>query len=294
LSDKGLLKTYESLESLYRSVTDRFQTVREKQRILELLCDNFNAMTPSEPAAEKMLGFGKVLADLIQSPRTPDSLRRAAEGHLHFFSVACGQKLAASLKFHKHMLSMDDAILFCIKNNIPAADIMPSIDTLAEELGSDNINVQMKAAEFLDAFGGKAAPAQGKVLKTLRRAERNTQSGSTNLRWSLIAVLGNIKTKTPEALDLLIEALSDNDYKIPDYAMQSLAKIGKPAIIPLRAAFDSSEDFIKIRIVKTFALMGKEASAEIAFMKTRLGAAKNPAVRDEIEDALEKIEKTSK
>jgi hypothetical protein len=291
LSDKGRLKTYEKLESLYRSVTDRFQTIREKRQVIELICNNFNAMAPSESVVEKMLGMGKVLDDLIESSRAPDSIRNAAADHLKYFSATCGKQLAASLQVNKTITITDEDILFCIANDIPAADIVPSIDTLVQRLGSDEIRVQMAAAKYLDAMGSNAARAENKVLKTLRRAEHSSQSGSTNLRWSLINILGNIKTKSPEALDVLIKALADNDYEIPDHAMKALAKIGRLAMGPLKDSYGSAEDFVKIRIVKTLAIMGKEAASEVPFLRTQLRTAQNHAVHDEIEDAIEKLER---
>jgi hypothetical protein len=294
LSDKGRLKTYEKLESLYRSVTDRFQTMREKRQVLELVCDNFNAMRPSEGVAEKMLGMGKVLDDLIESSRAPDSIRNAAADHLKYFSATCGKQLAASLQVNKTLTITNDDILFCIANDIPALDIVPSIDTLMQRLGSEDIRVQMAAANYLDAMGSKAARAEGKVSKTLRRAERSTQSGSTNLRWSLINILGNIKTKDPEALDALIKALADNDYEVPDHAMKALAKIGKQAMGPLKGSYGPAEDFVKIRIVKTLAIMGMEAASAVPFLQIQLRTAENHAVHDEIEDTIEKLERASR
>lgn len=294
LSDKGRLSTYERLESLYRSVTDRFQTVREKRQVLELICVNFNAMAPSGDVAKKMLGMGKVLADLIESSRTPDSIRIAAADHLKYYSAACGKQLAASLRANKRLAITDEEVLYCIANNIPAWDIIPSVDTLMQRLGSENITTQMEAAKYLDAMGSRASSAENKVLKTLRRAERNSQSGSTNLKWSLITVLGNIKTKNPEALDMLIKALADNDYEVPDHAMAALAKIGRPALGPLENSFGPAEDFVKIRIVKTLAKMGKDAASEVPFLKSRLQIIENSAVRDEIEDAIEKLESASR
>jgi TolB-like protein len=294
LSDKGRLKTYEKLESLYRSVTDRFQTMREKRQVLELVCDNFNAMTPSEGVAEKMLGMGKVLVDLIESSRAPDSIRNAAADHLKYFSATCGKQLAASLHVNKTITITDEDILFCIANDIPAWDIVPSIDTLMLRLGSEDIRVQMAAAKYLDAMGSKAVRAEGKVLKTLLRAERSSKSGSTNLRWSLINILGNIKTKDPEALDALIKALADIDYEVPDHAMKALAKIGRPAIGPIKDSYEPAEDFVKIRIVKTLAIMGKEAASEVPFLRSHLRTAQNHAVHDEIEDTIEKLEGASR
>jgi TolB-like protein len=294
LSDKGRLRTYEKVEALYRSVTDRFQTIREKRQVIELICNNFNAMAPSEGVAEKMLGMGKVLVDLIQSSGAPDSIRNAAADHMKYYAATCGKQLAASLHVNKSLIITDDDILFCIANDIPAGDIVPSIDTLMQRLGSEDIRVQMAAAKYLDAMGSKAARAEGKVLKTLRRAERSPQSGSTNLRWSLINVLGNIKTKNPEALDVLIKALADNDYEVPDHAMKALAKIGRPAIGPLKDSYGPAEDFVKIRIVKTLAIMGKEAASEIPFLRTQLRRAENHDVHDEIEDAVEKLEQASR
>ncbi len=294
LSDMGRLKTYEKLESLYRSVTDRFQTIREKRQVLELICKNFNAMAPSGELAGKMLGMGKVFIDLIESSRTPDSIRSAAADHLKYYSSTCGKQLAASLQVNKRLTITDDNILFCIANDIPAWDIIPSVDTLVQRLGSEAIRIQMTAANYLDAMGSKAAIAENKVLKTLRRAEHNSQSGSTNLRWSLINILGNIKTKNPEALDLLIKALADNDYEVPDHAMKALAKIGRPVLGPLMNSFGPAEDFVKIRIVKTLAIMGKEAASEIPFLQTQLRTAQNPALHDEIEDTIEKLGRSSR
>jgi TolB-like protein len=157
LSDKGRLRTYEKLESLYRGAYDPFQTIHEKRQVLQLICNNFNAMTPSEDVAEKMLGMGKVLDDLIKYPHTPDTIRKAAADHLNYYSTTCGKKLAASLKMKKTIAVSEDDILFCIANDIPAPDIIPSIDTLAERLGSESINTQMAAANYLDAMGVKAA-----------------------------------------------------------------------------------------------------------------------------------------
>jgi TolB-like protein len=292
LSDKNRDKVRGILEELYKDVRSKKADWQKRRALLDQICRNFNGMTPGERVGEEMLFFGRFINDKSRDKNIPVDERKSWAEHLHVFASGCSTAMAASLPLVPKGSMQKDAILFCLEHGIPARDLVPSLDDLQAQLFDESIYRQMDAGEYLRAMGASAAPAEAKVLKMLRRTDHMNASGTTNLQWSLIDILGNIKTTSPEALTLLLTYLKSSEYEVPDHAMASFVNIGKPGLAVLRAAYPASEDYVKIRIIKTFGMMGKAAATEQPFLQSQLSSAgSNYDLRDALEDALEAIKK---
>lgn len=275
LSPEAVRKQGEYLESMYFREKD----LKARQALLNHVAWNFNAAGPDKALAQDLLDFLRKLDKADPSP--------AAD--LSRFAKECAPAVSRSFTLIPFASQRDDAIELCIRFGLSAPGLIPTVEELGTLLFSDTPAVQMNAAKHLGLYGVKAAPIGKKVLKLLRRSERLNYSGTTNLRWSLISVLGNIRTQDPEALDMLTELLSSTDYCVPDSAVAALVKIGEPAVPVLKKAYDSAETSVQIRIVRVFEKRGPSAAPHTAFLKGLLATAQNGHLRDALEDAVEKL-----
>jgi hypothetical protein len=291
VSDKSIERINDALEDLYKGVYNKKENWQEKKRLLDEICDNFNRLSPCEKLAEEMMGFGKSLKEQTGKKGMPGEKKQATADHLKYFATACGKKLSSAVSLLPQGRMSKEAVLFCLTNGLPTPAQTPTTDELEKSLFADNINEKMDAAEYLAAMGAGAAGSEEKVVKCLRRAEHMNVSGTTNLQWTLVSVLGNIRARSPEALEMLMSMLEKGDYVVPDSAMAALGRIGRPALPLLHSAYDSKEDFVKIRIVKTIVLMGKDARSETAFLKSQAAKAQNADLKDVLNDALEDIQR---
>ncbi|MBL8029534.1 MAG: hypothetical protein JNL74_24175 [Fibrobacteres bacterium] len=252
---------------------------KERVKILEWINESYLSTEPSENSAADMLYFLRMLNEM------KGDTGRTVKLFTEKYSPAI-KKILPAIKVRSQRI---DAINMCISLKLDVPGLVPTVEELATQMFSDTSSVQMDAADQLNRYGAKAAPVEKKVLKLLRRSERFNYSGSTNLRWSLIGILGNIKSGDKETIDELIKYLSSTDYAVPDSAMQALAKTGKKAIPALQAIFNSSETSQKIRIIKIFSLMSLEAVSVRQFIEQLAKTSDNAYLRDEAEDALERI-----
>ncbi len=182
-----------------------------------------------------------------------------------------------------------DGIELCLKLGIEVSGFVPSVDSLIGNLSSENSYEKMSAAERLVLYGQRAAPAEAKVLRALRRSASQSWSGTTNFQWSLIRILGNIRTNRGEAIKQLIELLDSRRHKVPDEAVDALAKIGSPVFPYLEKVFPESETGVQIKIVRVFekSVDGREHAN--AFLKKVYTTSENVYLRDAAEIALERL-----
>jgi hypothetical protein len=274
---------------IFRSMYGRETDPSVAGRVLKLLCENFNRDQPDERLAASMFDFARFLAgETADRDITPDT-KRMRQDHFQTYTTVCGKQLAGTLPKMPSDSRRKDLTLFCLEHDIAVPGLIPSLDSLTAQLFDENSYRQRDAAEFLQAMGAKAKPAEAKVVKLLRRSEHMQGSGTTNLRWALISILGNIRTTNPEALELLLGALQSQDYCVPDSAMAALARLGKPVIPLLKKHYEGKEPYLQIRVAKIYGLMGAEARAELAYLKKLLAQATNVHVHDALEDVIDKV-----
>ncbi len=182
-----------------------------------------------------------------------------------------------------------DGIELCLKLGIEVPGFVPSVDSLTGNLSSENNYEKMSAAERLELYGKRAAPAEAKVLRALRRSTSQSWSGATNFQWSLIHILGNIRTTNSEAITQLVELLDSRRHKVPDEAVNALAKIGSPVFPYLEKVFPASETGVQIKMVGVFekSVDGREHAN--AFLKKVYTTSENVHLRDAAEIALERL-----
>ena len=192
--------------------------------------------------------------------------------------------MAESFPLCTYRSGIQDRISFMLRFNI-ASSITPTPQESAKKLFDEDHYVQMQHAKYLNLMQEDARPVKAKVIKRLRRIERDRFSGTTNMTWDLIDILGNIKTTNSEALELLIKALSSTKHKVPDHAVSALKRIGSPAVDSLISMYDTQEDYVKLRIIKILANSKNTNDKVLPFLKSVPQT--NGWFKDAIEDALE-------
>lgn len=222
--------------------------------------------------------------------RAVRELRRTPE--LDRLAALCGQRMADVLP---HVINRESRIelkRFCLAYGITSSEV-PTPDELLKQLSAEPVHAREEALRMLAATGSRAKAAEPQVLKLLRRADVQSGWGGQMryLQRDLLDFAGVIRTNNPELLRILAQHLTSLESLLYESAMQSLARIGAPAIPLLKESYGRVEQYPKQLIARTFGLMGPEAKGQVPWLRSMMGSAPNVHVRNALEDAIEAIEK---
>jgi TolB-like protein len=280
--DKKLL---EILAAMY----DAAETGKDRERILDWLCERINQVPPSRELEDVLVGF---LRKLFEG-------RKAGAGiparDLQRMADLCGQRIAETIPF---ILGRDyrlEVTAFCLEHGIKAPGIVPDLEALGRDLASADDTTQREAIRLLKALGPAALPLEPAVLKQLRRTESKGDWDGRNkyLQHDLLGLLGTLQTRNPEAHRLLFHQLLSLESYVADEAILALVSIGEPAATLLKSEFPGIEEAYKqMRVLKVFQLRGKAAALHLPWLKAILESTRSPHVRDAAEDAIDAIAKS--
>ena len=177
--------------------------------------------------------------------------------------------------------------LFLLKNNLPALNVcLPSVcieQAFNKALSSREQNIYL---DYLLAYESKSKEVEKGIIKLLDRARVMPSSvNRTHRKTVLIALLENINTTSPKAIELMINYLEDFDYKVPNAAIQALSSIGQPAFEGIKKRFSESKDLSKRRMIQAIETM-EPAENILTFLKS-LPTPKQSSMQFAIEDAIE-------
>lgn len=275
------------LKSVYTRDTDDAR----RTQVLLWLCEYYNAEEPSERLGQDLYGFLRDRAREMEDSKASEEERTVARKHFDLFVKHCGPLLASSMAMTTSKNTRKDRALFCMQHGIDAPGLVPSVDSLIGLLSSDNMYDMRDGAEMLKAMGTNAEPAEALVQKLLRRAERLRGTGTTNLLWSLVGILGNIQTTDTASHRLLLHFLDSRQHAVPDSVQVALASIGAPVLPALKQALPGMETYMQIRVVEVFGLMGSRARTELPWLKGLLTQTTNAYLKDALEDAIDDIQR---
>lgn len=177
--------------------------------------------------------------------------------------------------------------LWFIEYNIPsdkACKVMECVKGLFAKKKRDMEN----AADYLLAYGSRAAPATDQVLKKLERIKALKKVGNdTRLIPKLIRILDNVDANTDKTYELLVWAIGDVSKAINEQASASLQKAGSKALPVLVRLFPSQKVTPQRRIIDVMGTYKSRKDQTLEF----LGSVNptTPQMRFAIEDATDAL-----
>lgn len=176
--------------------------------------------------------------------------------------------------------------LWFIRYDLPESDACTPRECADQLWGDGNAMALNAFAEYLVAYGSRAAPAEDLMIRKLERVRLQTSGPNrTTMKKHLITALGNIRTQDPRAQELLIESLGDLDHQIPQDAQHALIKLGRGVQDKMMSLMSTYEPLVQRRIVETLGKMPPDT--EIVNFLKRVPQ-NDPHMRFAVEDALRK------
>jgi hypothetical protein len=186
------------------------------------------------------------------------------------------QALASLIKTHPELFAQvitsarynkQKKELLLIEYQLPFTKVLP-VAEYAKGLFDKKMRNQTRSADYLIAFGERALPAKGQVVKRLERIQALKRvTNPRNLIVSLLQVLDNVKAKDQAAIDVMIWALSDLDGDINQKAQASLISIGADAMSQIVKRFGQQKSTARRRLVEVMGTYQKKAKSTLGFLQ---------------------------
>ncbi len=275
------------LRSVFRDETDP----ELRTKVFGWICDIYNRQEPSPRLASTLFDQARELHGEAADPNRPRAEREMYARLFAMYTKRCDDQLSRTLGMLTSESRRKQAAAFCFAHGIEVPELALSVDSLVSVLDSSGLRAQRDAAELLVVMGDAAGPAESTVLKLLRRRDRLRGSGVTNLLWSLVAILGNIRTSNPEAHGILVQCLESRNHAVPDSVQAALARIGDPVLPLLKRELPNTAPTLQIRIVEVFGMMGAAARSELPYLRKLMSRTTDAYVRDALKEAIGRIER---
>jgi hypothetical protein len=269
----------EKLYSPIRRVFDDEKNAALKTEMLLVIADHINAQAADKRLAETAYQFAYSLSQ--KDEMNQYALLLTAKCRATF------SKLIPQIQYNKN-----DRIIFCIKYDIPCTELVPSKEDIVKGvLLAEQINDKRLYAEYLEVMNERAVIAETNVVKVLKYIDSGTINGmgSPNLQMQCLNILGNIKTRKAESLEMVQRGLEHSYSDVQKAAADACMKIGEPSVPYILKSIGSKNQQVKINSIKLLARMGKNARSASQGLRNIMLNEKDGYVRDNIAEALEKI-----
>jgi len=187
----------------------------------------------------------------------PEALASLIKAHPELFA-----QLITNARYNKQKKE-----LLLIEYQLPFAKVLPLAD-YAKGLFDKKMRNQINSAEYLIAFGERAAPVKSQVVKRLERIQALKRvTNPRNLIVSLLQVLDNVKAKDQASIAVMIWALSDLDGDINQKAQSSLVAIGADAMAQIVKSFAQQKSTARRRLVEVMGTYQKKTKSTLGFLQ---------------------------
>jgi hypothetical protein len=284
-NDKFNKKSAEILNSMYFNSDKR----TDKKEILSLIISFFKNRE-SDVLAEECAGIVKSLEAKIEDRYEPDKNKKKDYAEdLALLTKSLGDVYCRSIGIARakgYRYIVEERELFILKNKIKCAQ-GPSVRDLEADMRSGDWDKKLKAIEILSKIGEAAKEAEDTVIKYLGQQGFGYEGGK--LRSLCAKTLGNIKTKNPRGIELLIESFPDYDNGVSHEAEQAIKGIGLPAMPYLIKGLGHSHHAVRLRCAKALGNLGKIAKSALPELKRLSEKDADPYVRKEAQGAQQMI-----
>jgi TolB-like protein len=285
IDDKYNKKSAEILNSMYFNSDKR----TDQKEILSIIISFFKNRE-SDVLAEECAGLIKSVEAKTEDRYEPDKNKKKeytedlALLNSSLGNVYCRSVGTARAKGFRYIV--EERELYILKNKIKCAQ-GPSVKDLEADMRSGNWEKKLKAIEMLSKIGEAAKEAEDTVIRYLGQQGFGHDGG--RLRSLCAKTLGNIKTKNPKGIDLLIESFPDYDNGVSHEAEEAIKTIGLPAMPYLVKGLGHSNHAVRLRCAKALGNLGKSAKSALPELKRLSEKDSDPYVQKEAKGALQMI-----
>jgi TolB-like protein len=247
--------------------------------------------TPDEENARTVISFIYKLEDA--GTRGHREWRPFFYGQLAMFGDSCREVIQKQLEAFTDNGYIEVAFPFCLRHGISIEGRVPSVGDLVARLSNRSSQGRWKAADLLANSGAKTTAYITQLRKALERSLADSEeSGSRDLDFqsALITALANGETDDPAALSLIISTLElSPPSRLTANTKAAIASMG-PRILPqLKKEYQSKKPEIRLMILESIKMMGKEGAPAVGWLKTLRNSTSNVDEKDAIDDALEAV-----
>ena len=285
LDEKAVIKLFGLLETMYL----RDEQIENKVKILNWMIEFIKKNQMSEKFADELYSFVKNFEITGYRKDHPEEIKKAPPEHFEIFVNGVNEKFCEALALADIKSQIEERVDFCLENNIPCPKVIPTMEECVRDIKLGDSFKRTRAFEILEKMDANASAAEDVVRNMLETDDLVDESQTSINQRHAANILGNIKTKNPKSLKLLVDALGSLNYMVPDAAQQALVKIGKPAVPYLVEALNSKFGGVQYKAVTTLGMIGKDAKQAIKPLEKIYQETNNSAVYRAIEIALKLI-----
>ncbi|MFH0976533.1 MAG: HEAT repeat domain-containing protein [Spirochaetota bacterium] len=284
-NDKYNKKGADALEAMYFNAEKR----SDRKEALAALIAFLNSRK-SDALAEDCADFIKSVESKTEGRYEQDknrikeytedliTINKSLEG-LYCMSVNTAKK-----KGYRYIV--EERTLYILRNKMKCAS-SPSVKDLEADMQSGDWGKKLAAAETLSKMGASAAEAEATVIRYLAQQGFGYQGG--RLRNFCAKTLGNINTKNPKGIELLIESFPDYDNGVSYEAEEAIKKIGLSAMPYLIKGLGHSHHAARLRCAKALGNLGRNAKPALPELKRLAAKDSDPYVQKEAKGAVQMI-----
>jgi TolB-like protein len=276
----------ELLQAIYSHAQDR-EAGREA---LALLIEFYQQRTATDKLAEGVADLVRSLEAKAEERQDRDKANTvAAREDLVSVSASLADlycRSIATAKRERLPYIVEERSLFVLRQGV-RCDQVPSVKDLEAEMRSGEWDRKLKAVETLSKIGEAAKGAERTVIRYLGQQGFGSQGG--DLRRFCAAILGNIRTKDPEGITLLIASFPEFDRGVSHEAQEAIKKIGIDAFPYLIQGLGSKDHAIRLRCVTALGYLGSKAKKALPDLQTLAEKDVDPYVRKEAAGVVQMI-----
>ncbi|GLQ30447.1 hypothetical protein [Litoribrevibacter albus] len=158
------------------------------------------------------------------------------------------------------------------------------VEACAAMLFDQDKRTQQQAAEYLEAYGDRAKPAEDLVIKKLTRVRALTKFEEPRyITSNLIQVLGNINASSTAAYELMVWGLGGITKEVQDVSVRVMTRVGAKALPVMIEAYPKASQSAQRRIINVIGTFKTKQSDAQIFLASITPA--NEYIRFAIEDA---------
>jgi hypothetical protein len=285
-SGKARERYYSLLGAMYPRETDP----KAKREFLNMLADYFNSGERTEALAVSYFAFVRGFEVTDYKKRNPEELAKYPTADLGPFVERTRATAALLAPMTQFRSQKEERIDFCVANGIEVPGFVPTVKESLAQLAAPEWYDRLRAVRVLGLMGTKPAGTEAALLRAYEDDEDARDVDLHIFRAGILTVLGNIKTKNPAALELLLSALSDVEYEIHDAAADALLKIGEPALPYLIRGLSSDNDSLQYSCAQILGKMGPPAKAALPALKKLSSKATYSKLKEVVDKAIRQIQ----
>lgn len=245
----------------------------------------------------------KWIIDLINNndyPKAPEQLYDFArelarvqptDPNLQMLIDGCRDRFSKYALQSEYQSQKEDRIDFCVTHNIAIPGVIPTMEEADAILKGNNVAEQLRITKMLAMMGDRPKKIESSLIGLLTKRSLDDRDALLRAQTNAIAILGNIRTTNPKAVDYMIDVLPHygND---TEAAKISLVQIGKPAVKQLVAELSKTNDQnggLQYQLITILGKIGKDATEAQSAITRVLNTTRNSDVKYAAEAALQEI-----